>query len=118
MIFDLSIGREQAENIFQLSRKFSLLTTSHVTREENGDGRPLTRLNQSPQKTGSQNTPLGEQSQTEVYPGFMGISVYTIGRGGCLRRKKKKIYIYIYVIMDTKWPEPLSDTLYNKLCIK
>ena len=32
--------------------------------------------------------------------------------------KKKKKNIYIYVIMDTKWPEPLSDTLYNKLCIK
>ena len=85
-----------------------------MTREENGEGRPLTRLNQSPQRTGSQKTPLGEQSQTEVYPGFMGISVYTIGRGGCLRRKKS----YIYIIMKTKWPEPLNDTLYNKLCIK
>ena len=95
MIFDLSIGREPAENIFQLSRKFSLLSTSHVTREENGDGRPLTRLNQSPQRTGSQKTPLGEQSQTEVYPGFMRISVYTIGREGYLRREKKKIYIYM-----------------------
>lgn len=94
MRHQLCIGREPAENIFQLSRKSSLLSTSHVTREENEEGRPLTRLNQSPQRTGSWKTPLGsnvKQKYTQVLWGSQFIQLV----GEAVSGGEKKLYIYI-----------------------